>query len=141
MSEVTKASWGTVLKGAAVVTAIVAVGLFVPGVSTAIGGATGAIGGALSSIGEAIGGSISGTGSLITNIGGWIAKQTTQLATYGQAGSSIGYGAVKITSQAATALGTAAVVGAAGMTAATSFVDRLNRSAETVGVETGRGRS
>lgn len=104
-------SWGTVLKGAAIVTAVTAAFVFFP-----------AIGGVIGSGFELLGGAIGGLGTSLTGIGEWVTTQTLALAAANKA----------------TALGTAAVAGGVGLALATSFTNRLNNAAEAVGVDTGR---
>ena len=116
MSEHGKVSWGKIIKGALLVTAVVAACVFVPQIGPAIGSAT-----------EIIGSAIAGIGSGITSAGAWIASHVATIAAAGA------------TSQATT-LATAAVVGGTGMALATQFTDRINNAAESVGVETGRKR-
>jgi len=117
MSESGGIRWGKVLMGAAVVTAAIGVCLVMGAeLGTAIGGASDLAKGIIVSIGDSIG-----------TIGNLIAKTVTEIASRGA-------------DHEIATLTTAAIGGGLGMAAATSFVDRFNRSAEMVGIDTGRGK-
>ncbi len=117
MSDAGGIKWGKIIMGAAVVTAATAACVYVgPELGTAINAVT-----------EFIKNRLHETGTAIAGLGSGLDYTIGKIADFG-------------TSKPIAAYTAAAVTGGAAMAAATSFVDRLNRSAEMVGIDTGRGR-